>query len=1175
MPCYDYEADAVYIRFHRVPPARSRFATAVFSYSITGSDGSAGCNKNRGCSIYCELDGQTLAPCPVNSITLKNLTENQDHHFLLNVTASNGERNSSSYKWFIDTIPPTASIITEKSYTNAETIAINVTFTEACTGLGGFKCMNSSTCDVMVNGPAGVDASSLRVIEHNVKYSLVIALSLKSTYGRVFIKMADKFCTDPAGNQFVRSNGSVVVVHFDRRPVGAEVWTSVPSYELELGGVLRTVIATNRAEDLEIFLDFSDCIVNSTEEILHVLHSNSGSFVPIHSKSHGNRQFIYKLQNISRTEIITVKLNSAALIGRSGSPVSPVTPVAFLYDATEPVVRLSTGSPRVTKKSNIDVIAEFTKPVFNFEASAVEVRGGKLTSFKEISKALYSLSILATSPNVVSVFVPEGKAKDITGNLNVASNRLEVRHYTTPAISVALHSFVTAGLLTTSLAACLLSLASANLGAIGALNSGTTTFIVSDPSMNLLGMVGHLQIFVFSDWLSFSLPIEYSETTKGLRWLIPREKLPWVKNSKSIWPSYDSTSEDLNKLPMKYRGMPEGPTLHERRAHNSTMLNSGNFSSYLQHGLALAPGIVPEAGGFHSQLNESKKSAFYGLPLSTDEYFVYFLKGEPTSAVNVINEIEIYTGWQDLEMNLFWLGVGGGGLVVAHFLVLLFLRWRTGTSVHGILSAPRFELFLLILMLPCISQSSAFAIRGKETKFIFNLVNHISEDFVNSVRYNVGCTGGTTGGIITGALLLAIPAALILSVCLFLVVAIFMGNFVQYKEVKHRDASKPWYAKVLIFLGGRPVTGKWFHLETVPSSFLPRFGFLFEDRKGPPVFVLLNVNDPNSMPKWVDSGQSGIGRMRAINSDDSNEEINTSTSERILGCARSAYIIFDLLRRVSVGIISGAYSTRGPSRSVIALAITLLQFVYLVTLKPYIRRGVHVVESVSLLCEIGVFGLSTYIDHLNLVEETRTTGFIMLAFLFISFVSQLVNEWHALIKCLLQIPQSRKPSFKLGLRCIAKGLILPFLPRKHWSRLVPGSSQPKTGLVTVLPLSPERQSERGDGRMPVVNPLGAMSATVVPVLSPSSPGLTNIQATSTVTAPSHIEKKSGEGKHLKGLKLESKGEMKKLRALAKASFSGGPKGGESSSSSYALRGKSVPDGASYISSRASSPDSRH
>jgi hypothetical protein len=43
----------------------------------------------------------------------------------------------------------------------------------------------------------------------------------------------------------------------------------------------------------------------------------------------------------------------------------------------------------------------------------------------------------------------------------------------------------------------------------------------------LQGMAGHLQVFAFSDWLSVSLPIEYRETTRGLRWLILHAKLPW------------------------------------------------------------------------------------------------------------------------------------------------------------------------------------------------------------------------------------------------------------------------------------------------------------------------------------------------------------------------------------------------------------------------------------------------------------------------------------------------------------------------------------------------------------------------------------------------------------------------------------------------------------------------
>lgn len=60
------------------------------------------------------------------------------------------QRNLTSLflDYLIDTIPPTATIHSEQNYTNAEKIYIDVTFSEACTGQGGFKCVNSSNCDV-------------------------------------------------------------------------------------------------------------------------------------------------------------------------------------------------------------------------------------------------------------------------------------------------------------------------------------------------------------------------------------------------------------------------------------------------------------------------------------------------------------------------------------------------------------------------------------------------------------------------------------------------------------------------------------------------------------------------------------------------------------------------------------------------------------------------------------------------------------------------------------------------------------------------------------------------------------------------------------------------------------------------------------------------------------------
>ncbi|KDP46278.1 hypothetical protein JCGZ_10118 [Jatropha curcas] len=1025
----DSAESTVIIHFHGTPPKHSRFSTAVFRYSVQRPDGSNAC-KNSRCFISCELDGHKLRSCPADTIVLKNLTVNHEHSFLLNVTTHDGERNSSSYSWFIDTVPPTAVLFSEQNYTNAAKVTIDVTFSEACTQMGGFKCFNSSNCDVILDGPAYVQASSLRIIKPNIKYRLDIILLLKSVYGRVVVRMADNSCIDKAGNIFTRTNGSVIIIHFDRRPVLVDLWMPIPSYVMEINGYPRTVLATNKMDDLKIFLDFSVPIMNSTVELLNALRVNSGSILP--------------LNNVARTEIITVELETRLVMGRTSVTVSPVAALTVLYDSTKPTVGLSTSSPNVTKVSNLNVIAEFTKPVFGFEASMIKVEGGKLTR-QELSRALYSLTVLAVSPNMVLISIPAGKVNDIAGNQNLASNQLQVKH-------LALQSFVTVGVLATSMAAAALSVSSANLVAIGTLASESTKIVASNPSMNLHGMFGHLQVLVLSD----SRPIEYSETTKGLMWLIPRQKVPWKKDGTSTWPNHVYLAKQ--NLHIQNLGFP-----NHKRANSQLDLNTTDSSK------------VPFLNGRFGDHNLSMKDSPYGLPLHSREYFTYFLREEPLSASNFVKRMVDSKGWEDMEMNLFWLGIGGGSLFIIHVVILLFLKWRIGKVANGILSVPRFELLLLILALPCISQSSAFVMRG-----------------------------GTMWGIVTGALLLVIPAALILSVSLFLAVVIFPGSSAQYKEIRQVDITDKWYTKLRFLFVARPSPGKWFFKDGLSSSsFIQHFGILFEDRKGPPLYIFPDQNDPRTS-NWTESGPSGIGSMRALSSDESNEEIKIPLLRRILGCARCSYIVLDLSRRVSLGIISGATSSQTSRGSIFALAITIFQFICLIALKPYIRRGVHLVESISLLCEAAIFSLSMATKNLNPLEST-TQGYIMLVLLFLTFIAQIINEWYSLIKCILRLCCPNN-SFRMGLKFAAKGLILPFLPTKHW---------PKTGLSSVPPPSPETEL----GRRATSETYGAMTAMVVPVLSPGSPLAVDVtQRTSSITA-------------------EPKNELKKLRELAKASFS--------------------------------------
>ncbi|KAL4307642.1 hypothetical protein AHAS_Ahas16G0298700 [Arachis hypogaea] len=809
----------------RVPPPRSRSSNAVFQFLVETLDGYNAC-KRYNCSFQCELDGKAY-PCHGHGIVLKNLTQNQEHYFLLNVTTNKGERNSSVYSWFI-------AITSEETYTSGKRVAIDITFSELCTGLGGFKCQNSTNSDVV--------ASSFQIIKPGFKYSLDLILSSKNLYGHAVISMVENICADQAGNKFMRTNGSTLIIHFGKKTSN--------------GGFLDFCMI--------IFLDFSIPIRNSTEQILRALHVNSSILTPFHDRSNEARRFSFMLNNISRTEIITIELQATSILGRTGIPVSPVAPITFLFDSMRPSVALRTSSLSRPRDSDINIIAEFTKPVFGFDASMIEVLVGRLTRLQDLSRALYSLTVHAESENEVSVTIPAGKVTDISGNENLASNQLVFKHYSAPAICIALYSFVSAGTIATSLIAAMVLLSSANLEAINILALGGANCPTSNPSMNL-------------------------------------------------------------------------------------------------------------------NMNASAK----------------FEK---------LSKLQFYAG------------------------------------------------------------------------------------------------GSTRGGIITGVLLLAIPAAFILSVSLFIIIVINSGKFAQYKEFNKVPNQEVWYKKLWFLFVGKPTTGKWFYRDGLPSSFLSGFGILFDNCKGSPALVLGDQHELNTMTKWTESGQSGNERIKGVNSEDSNEENKNSIFRRVLGCMQQYYIILDLLRRVGMGMISVAYPPEKTSKSLFALVITLVQFIYLFTIKPYISRSVHVVESVSLLCEAAYQSMVCYGKYLIKTQ-----------------------------------PQTN--SLRHGLKLAAKGLILPFLPKKHWPSVVSTFSQTETEQLSVNPASSGTELGRRK-RAGYMDPVSAMTATVVPVQSPHTPSPNVIERrdprNSKAATNAHIEV---EGIWLTGHKTGINDELKMLRELAKAGFS--------------------------------------
>lgn len=272
---------------------------------------------------------------------------------------------------------------------------------------------------------------------------------------------------------------------------------------------------------------------------------------------------------------------------------------------------------------------------------------------------------------------------------------------------------------------------------------------------------------------------------------------------------------------------------------------------------------------------------------------------------------------------------------------------------------------------------------------------------------------------------------------LLLVFGIFLGKRVQYKELRphpQQDGGPlpPPTGMPLSLITGAGYPGRWTRKEPTSLAFIPRYGILFEDRKGPPRLVTMS-NDSSSSQK--STTRSGLRRNTTMNSDDEHDERAVSPAYAAFGCFQSAYILVDISRRIALGLIFGAFRVTDESWTQVSLvlAFTAVQFLYLVIAKPFQRRFVQFVETVSLLCEIGIF-----IAAMVILAQHRPydghfgIGVFMLALIVLSFVAQIANEWFALIRQLLALSNTEEISPKKGLKAFATGLVLPLLPRSRW-----------------------------------------------------------------------------------------------------------------------------------------------
>ncbi|XP_008791189.1 uncharacterized protein LOC103708166 [Phoenix dactylifera] len=980
-------SEAAGVKFLKAPPPFSALSSATFGFEVLEGRNGDSCAE---CRIDCKLDNYSSSSCESREVTYTGLHDG-NHTLEVCINESQGVR-CASYNWTIDTVSPTAYVSAASSFTNASNVSVRVSFTEPCTGGGGFRC-SVDHCNLLVYGAAHVIPSTLKVLQPDLEFSLIVNISADIQYGRLVLVMDKSFCRDTAGNGFTRTSNSSFVIHFDRRNVFINLTTHIPKKLLQLDGKIRTVEATNNDKNLRIYLSFSEPVLNSSEEILSVLHSSRGLLSPTNRNTLGNRRFGYVVHNISSMAVVTITCQSSSIISRQGTPVSPSEPATFLYDSLRPSVRLSTTSDMRTRKHNIPIFIKFVKPVFDFNSSAILVDGGHIQSFHEISKSIYTIEVHAND-GIISVEVPENTTGDVAGNKNLASNRLQVRHYSVPIISSLVSIIATATYAAASIAAALLTVSTASLLSSGAF-SRPTAYFISEPSRNLFRIACHIQVFALARWLAVTMPIEYYEFARGIEWSIPYLCLPWETGATN------SFMEDSSFPDNTY----------------SRLLGRSKLSNY-----------KPSLG---IKGKSEVDNSLYGIPLTPAEYRSFLGNQNMKPMAEFITDSHNSNGWKYFGRNMFWLAVFGGGLVLLHAAVLWTLKFRRKNSEkqkeRGALVFPRFEIFLIFLALPCTCQASAAIIRGK-----------------------------TTGGVIVGIVILGISTSLLMSLLLFLSLGITMGKLLQYREVHQEGQKFHWYQEIVRVTLGPGKRGQWTWKGQPNSVYLTKLGPLFEDLRGPPKYMLSQISGGGSQGKRDD---------RIIASEDETEDAEAPFIQKLFGMLRIYYTFLESIKRVSLGIVAGAYSSNRSSRipTVIVLSIASFQVFFLALKKPFIKKKVQLVEIISVASEVGIFGACLILRERHFSDTgERRVGFFMLAVFIVSFTAQMINEWYALYRQVLRLSPA-KNSFSSGLKIALSGLVLIVLPAMPLTDLNEQLSSMHAEGDTGLTISPSGQTPRSLG----------------------------------------------------------------------------------------------------------------
>ncbi|RLM98408.1 hypothetical protein C2845_PM06G03680 [Panicum miliaceum] len=661
------------------------------------------------------------------------------------------------------------------------------------------------------------------------------------------------------------------------------------------------------------------------------------------------------------------------------------------------------GVPRLVQATNdekdLRIYLSFAQPVLN---SSEEI----LSVLKATDAVLTPTGRSTLGNRRFGYVVSESAAQDVAGNPSLASDRLEVRHYSVPASSSSIAAITTIIFVATAVVATLLTVSTSSLLASGAIPR-PSSYMISEPSRNLLRMACHIQIFALSRWLSVNLPIEYYEFAKGIEWSIPYMRLPWEGPGADPFLGY-STMPAIALSELLDRSAVGAADISYPRAQGQPVTATTQIPSD-----PVLPTELPGDGTLIMPMQTPggrtpvmpMQTPLDGKPLTAMEYRSFFENPDMKPEAQIIMKLQDLDGWKYLGRNMFWLAVIGGGLILLHLLTLLYFklryRGREGRHGHGALVLPRLEIMVAILATPCIAQAAAAVIRG-----------------------------GTTAGVAVGIALTGVLMALLVGLLLFLSLGIAMGRLLQYKEVHQEGREYHWYQELVRRTLGLGMRGQWTWKDLRRAACLVKLGPLFEDLRGPPKYMLTQIGTGGKSGAAAGGAGGGGGGERIMASEDENEDAEAPFIQKVCGVLRMYFTLLEWVKRVAVGIVAGAHESSGRSsraHAVVVLSIASFQLFFMVLKKPFIRKRVQLVEILSVASEVFVFAACLALIDRSAGGEARGVGLAMLGAFALGFTAQACNEWNALLRQVRLLSADRS-SLLDGAKAASLGLLLVVLP---------------------------------------------------------------------------------------------------------------------------------------------------